>query len=112
MSLYVRAITYFRQDLGKIVLSLLMTAAGVAAGVLWPLPLAILIDVVLSDKHRDYLPYRLFERFAPHDKTTQVILLAALMLGVRLLAELLQMLRTIVNIRVGYSGTMRVRCEL
>src|SRR4051794_16434857 len=105
MRLYARAISYFRQDLGNILLSQLMTAAGVGAGVLWPLPLAILIDVVISGKHIDYLPYRLFEQYAPQDKTRQVLLLTALMVCIRLLAELLQMLRTIVNIKVGYNGT-------
>src|SRR4051794_33998099 len=97
MRLYVRAISYFREDLGKIMLSLAMTAAGVVAGVAWPLPLAILVDVVLTNKQVDYRPYHLFTRYAPTDKVTQVILLACIMFGLRLIAEALQMFRTILN---------------
>jgi ABC-type multidrug transport system fused ATPase/permease subunit len=112
MRFYLRAFSYFRDDLVQIILSLALTAAGVAAGVIWPLPLAILIDLVLTGKQPNYLPYRLFQRYAPLDKVQQILLLAVLMFSIRMIAELFQMLRTFISIRVGYNGLMLVRYEL
>ncbi len=112
MKTYRRAMSYFRDDLGKIVLSLTMIGIGVAASVASPLPMMVLFDSVLFGQHVDRFPHRIFARFAPTDKVQQVILLAALMLGLRLLGELLQMFQTIISIKIGYNGTLRVRQEL
>ncbi len=112
MKTYRRAMAYFRDDLGKIVLSLVMIGIGVAASVASPLPMMVLFDSVLFGQHVDRLPHRLFAKIAPTDKVQQVILLAALMLGLRLVGELLQMFQTIISIKIGYNGTLRVRQEL
>src|SRR4051794_34382339 len=104
MSSYRRALGYFREDTGKIILSLLMIAAGVAANVAWPIPLAILIDHVLSANSVQYLPYRIFDHLAPADKVSQVLLLAGIIFALKIVAELLQMFQTILNIRISYNG--------
>lgn len=112
MKTYRRAMSYFRDDLGKIVLSLTMIGIGVAANVVSPLPMMVLIDTVLTGNPVDRLPHRLFIRYGPGDRVSQVLVLAGMMLGLRLFGELLQMLQTIVSIRVGYNGTLRVRYDL
>jgi len=112
MTSYRRALSYFREDTGKIVLSLLMIGAGVAANVAWPIPLAILIDHVLSANEVEYLPYRLFDQIAPTDKLSQVLLLAGVIFALKIVAELLQMFQTILNIKISYNGMLRVRYDL
>jgi subfamily B ATP-binding cassette protein MsbA len=112
MRLYLRAISYFREDAGKIIASILLVGLSVLFGVLWPMPMAILIDVVLGDATARYLPYELFQQFAPSGKVQQIILLASLMFAIRMAAELLRTAQTMLNIRIGYNGMMRVRCDL
>ncbi len=112
MKLYLRAISYFREDIGKILASLALTATSVVSGVIWPLPMAILIDVVLGDSKVNYWPYLVFQRYAPAGKVQQIILLAGLMFAVRMTGELLRTAQTLLNIRIGYNGMMRVRCDL
>jgi subfamily B ATP-binding cassette protein MsbA len=113
MHFYLRAIRYFRQDLGKIVASLLLIGLSNLLGLLWLFPFAILIDSVLGQKPADHWIYCAFFKVVPHDdKLKQIIALAVGMLVLRLLAELLRMLQTIITIRIGYNGLMRVRCDL
>jgi len=113
MRTYRRAIAYFRPDAGKIVVSLALIGASVLLGLLWPFPLAILIDSVLGSRQSDHWLYRLFFTIVPNsDKQTQIIALASAMLLLRLGSELLRFVQTLVSIRIGYNGLMRVRCDL
>jgi subfamily B ATP-binding cassette protein MsbA len=112
MNVYLRAIAYFRADLGKIIASLCLIAVATAAGLLLPYPLAILIDSVFGNKAPADWVYRLFHAIAPADKSLQILVLAAATLGLRITQELLNMAQTFLNIRIGYNGTMRVRCDL
>jgi len=112
MNVYLRAIAYFRPDLGKIIASLCLIAVATAAGLLLPYPLAILIDSVFGNKAPADWVYRLFHAVAPADKSLQILVLAATTLGLRITQELLNMAQTFLNIRIGYNGTMRVRCDL
>ena len=113
MNTYTRAISYFQRDSGKIVVSLLLIGLSTVLGLLWPFPLAILIDSVLGSKHSDDWLYQLFFRLVPSgDKLTQIVALAGAMFALRMLSELLRFVQTLVNIRIGYNGLMRVRCDL
>jgi subfamily B ATP-binding cassette protein MsbA len=113
MSTYRRAIAYFRPDAGKILVSLALIGLSTVLGLLWPFPLAILIDSVLGAKSSDHWLYRMFFAIVPrHDATKQILALAAAMLALRLLSEILRFVQTLVNIRIGYNGLMRVRCDL
>lgn len=112
MNAYRRSLQYFKGDVSKIVFSLALVGLSTVMGLLWPFPLAILIDSVLGDKSGNHWIYRMFFNLAPEDKTSQVIALAVALLVLRLLAEVLRMTQTLINIRIGYNGLMRVRCDL
>lgn len=113
MPVYLRAISYFSKDCGKIGASLALIGLSTVLGLLWPFPLAILIDSVLGAKPADHWLYRIFFAIVPQeDKSLQIIALAAAMFALRMLAELLRFVQTLVNIRIGYNGLMRVRCDL
>ena len=112
MQFYKRAISYFRDDLGKIILSLFFTLGFVVLGVVGPIPMQILIDSVLTEKPGPQWFYRWFAYITPHDKFKQVLILAGLMLLMNMASEVMRMFQTLLNIRIGYNGMMRVRCDL
>jgi len=103
LNTYRRAIAYFKPDTGKIILSLALIGLSTVLGLLWPFPLAILIDSVVGSKHSDDWLYRLFFRLVPSgDKATQIVALALAMFALRMMSELLKFVLTLVNIRIGY----------
>lgn len=111
--MYRRAIAYFRPDAWQIALAQALMAGSIVLGLLWPLPLAILIDRVLASTARDWWAYRAWDAIAGDlSPTGQIVALAAAMLVIRLLSELFRTFQTLLNIRIGYNGLMRVRCDL
>lgn len=112
MRFYLRAISYFRAYTGEIFLSLVLIALSTAFGLLIPFPMAIFFDSVIGSVDPQNWIYRLFFWSAPQSKVGQIMALAGIMLGLRICQELLGMGQTLMNIRIGYGGLMRVRCEL
>jgi ABC-type multidrug transport system fused ATPase/permease subunit len=112
MQFYLRAIAYFRPDAGKILFSLLIIAVMSSCGLLQVYPLAFLADNVFGPFPPSGWLAHLFFAAAPAGKVAQVIALAAMLLGLRLVQELLQMAQALLNIRIGYAGLVRIRCEL
>ncbi len=112
MHFYLRAISYFRQDMGKIILSLVIIAAMTLFGLLQAYPLAILLDYVFGGINKTDWVHAAFRKTAPDSKTGQIIYLAFIVLGLRLSQELMSMANTLLNIKIGYGGLMRVRCDL
>jgi ATP-binding cassette, subfamily B, bacterial len=110
--LYTRTFAYFRDGLAQIIAQLLMICLGVLLGVLGAFPLAILIDSVLGSSPNRSWVYRLFFAVAPASKVGQIITLGVVTLLLRLAQELLSMIQTLVGIKVGYMGLMKVRCDL
>jgi len=113
MGFYRRAISYFRPDWARILVVMLCLGGAQLLGVLWPIPLAVLIDTVFNGKVSDNWLYQLTYKVMPDgDKPKQILVLAAIMLALRVLSIVLQTIQTFINIRVGYNGQMRVRCDL
>ncbi len=112
MRFYLRAISYFKDDLAKIISSLVVIAAMTACGLLQVYPLAILTDNVFGPYSPSGWVSRLFFHSVANDKVKQVIALGVIVLVLRLVQEVLQMTMTILNIKIGYNGLMRVRCDL
>ena len=110
---YLRAWRYYREDWPKILLSVLLVGLSTLASLAQPFPLAILIDSILRPKPGARpLPHRLFAHIAPHSVVRQILLLAAIMLSLRILSELIGLGQGYFKIRVGYSGLLRVRGDL
>jgi subfamily B ATP-binding cassette protein MsbA len=112
MQFYLRAISYFRADLVKIITALVIIAVMILSGLLQLYPIQILVDSVFGPHGPTNGIARWFFRIAPEGKVQQIIVLAAFVLGLRLLQELLSMGYTLLNIQIGYNGLMRVRCDL
>jgi len=118
MRFYIRAIRYFRDDLPLIVASLAVIALSSLASVLQPGMFAILIDTILSRK-----PPNLWVKSAfiwligelgigSNDLYRQVIVLALVSAGLRIIQELFTMAQRMLNYQIGYNGLLRVRCDL
>ena len=112
MQKYLRILRYFREDGWQIFLSLGLIGISTLLGVLSGFPLGILIDVAMGKKQNQWL-YMWFYNLTPKDSVVrQILFLAGMMLVIRLGSEVLRAWQTIVSIRIGLRGMMRVRCDL
>jgi subfamily B ATP-binding cassette protein MsbA len=112
---YFRALRYFHTDWVRVVLVLLCLGGAVVFNVLSPVPLAVLIDTVFGSTTRDSWLYRATYALMPSgadSKLAQILFLAVMTAALRIASIVLQTIQTFVNIRVGYNGQMRVRCDL
>ena len=112
MNKYLRILHYFKEDRWQILLSLALIGVSTLLGLLWGFPLAILIDVEMGQKQPQWL-YMLFYNMTPMQSgVSRILFLAGLMLTVRLGSELLRTWQSIISIRIGLHGMMRVRCDV
>jgi subfamily B ATP-binding cassette protein MsbA len=113
MRLYLRAVSYFRQDLPLVVLLLAIIFASSGVGLLMAWPMAILIDSVLSaaPPKSDFV-HRLFLAPLPEGRLGQLVGLAGIGLGLKFCQDVLATLQALVANKINYNGLMRVRCDL
>ena len=113
MRLYLRALSYFRQDLPLVLLLLVVIFASAGLGLLVAWPMAILIDSVLTPapNHHDFI-HRLFLSPLPQNKLGQVIGLATIGLALKFTQDVLAMFQAFVANQINYNGLLRVRCDL
>ena len=89
MRFYLRSISYFKEDAGKIALSLLVIAAMTACGLLQFYPFRFLVDNIFGPLRPGGGIAGLFFHYAPAGKVGQVVALAVIVLLLRLIQELL-----------------------
>jgi len=106
---YARAWRYYRDDLSRIIVSVVLVGLTTLASLAQPFVLAILFDYVIKHERPGKLPYRIFARIAPAGVGGQIILLAASFLLFRLLGEAFGLGQGFFKIRIGYNGILRVR---
>lgn len=74
-------------------------------------PFALLVDNVLTlESSQSYLGRLLHA--VTDNRSGQIIFLAAAALGLRLVQEVLQLVRTMLSLRIGHQCVLRVRCAL
>ncbi len=107
-----RSISYFRKDLWLIVTLLLLIGASVLFNLLNAWPMAILVDTVLSPTPKSNWIHTLF--LAPFGEGTlnRIFGMAFVAMIIRILSDTVFMLRRMLNYRIQYNGTLRVRTEL
>ncbi|MBD2013306.1 ABC transporter ATP-binding protein [Microcoleus sp. FACHB-53] len=107
-----RSISYFRRDLWLIVTLLVLIGASVALNLLNAWPMAILVDTVLSPTPKPNWMHRLFLAPFGEGKLNQIFGMALVAMMLRILSDTVIMLRKMLNYRIQYNGTLRVRTEL
>ena len=117
MHFYRRALSYFRDDLPLIIISLVLIGLATLATLLQPFLLAIFLSLFIH-KPSQMLVYRLFHKLVAamgmgqEHIVGQIMTLAALAVILRVLQEALAMAQRLINAYIGYNGLMRVRCDL
>ncbi len=109
---YGRVLSYFSPDWPYLLLTFIFILLMTLAALLQPFPLAILIDSVFAKQPSNHWAHRLFMSMTPASPVGKIVALAAITLALRLLQEIFSMGKSLANIRVGYSGLMRARCDL
>jgi subfamily B ATP-binding cassette protein MsbA len=107
-----RSISYFRKDLWLIVTLLLLIGASVALNLLNAWPMAILVDTVLSPTPQPNWIHTLFLAPFGEGRLNRIFGLAIIAMLIRILSDTVIMLRKMLNYRIQYNGTLRVRTEL
>ena len=107
-----RILAYFRRDLLFIVSLVLLIGISLAVGVLMVWPVSIMVDVVFSPTPKADPLYRGFLSMLPKSVPGQVVGLAVMGLLLKLTQDVVMLGRQMINNRMRYSGTARVRTEL
>jgi ATP-binding cassette, subfamily B, bacterial len=110
--LFGRALAYFRADATLIALLVVLIACSVGLGLLQAWPMAILIDVVLTHHPKSDWVHRLFLAPLPNDKLGQVIGVTLIGMLLKIIQDTIWMTRMMINCRLKYNGTTRVRGAL
>jgi subfamily B ATP-binding cassette protein MsbA len=109
---YLRAMGYFRPDWPKVALLLVAIGVSTLVGLLQVWPMAMLVDTVLAQSPKASWLERLLLAPFSDDRLTQVIVLAVATLALRLIQELLGLVRSMLNLVINNNGTLRIRCDL
>jgi subfamily B ATP-binding cassette protein MsbA len=108
---YLRSLGYFRPSRRWIALLLSVIFLATVIGLLQVWPLAILVDAVLAPSGKTAGVAGWFQQAVPQ-QGLQIALLASAALLLRLASELLSLLRSMLNVRIGNDGLFRIRCDL
>ena len=109
MGVYRRAMAYFGPDWAWIAALVLLIGVSVGVGLLEAWPVAVLIDSVLTQSPRGGWVHDLFLSVLPDDKTGQIVGLVLIGMALQILGYLAWMGRMMINYRLNYQGTARVR---
>lgn len=113
MSVYRRALAYYRPFLGSTVVAGLLTVGSIGLGLLRPWPFAYIVDQVLpaagtSPHHLSILHYDLSAWSLP----SVLLLMCGLILVIHLLSGLLGLVTGVIFLRVGLQTLLRLRTEI
>ena len=113
LEFYARMLSYFRADWKLLSGLVLLIWMALGLGVLEGAVVSVLFDAVLSAKNPSgFAAHFLMAPFRADARMTQVIALAAMWLLTRALNDTVTLLREMINNRLRYNGTARVRFDL
>ncbi|MDP8919601.1 MAG: ABC transporter ATP-binding protein/permease [Pseudomonadota bacterium] len=111
-SIYRRALGYFAADWVWITALVALIGVSVCVGLLEAWPLAILIDSVLTGQPKGDWVHSLFLSILPVSKVGQIVGLVLLGMGLHIIGYVAWFGRMMINYRLNYQGTTRVRHDL
>ena len=113
MSVYRRALLYFRPFLPETLLGTVLMVAGIGLNLLKPLPFGIIVDQILTPAERRP-PARIdLTRWFGHMPPAGMILcLCLVIVVVNFLAGLLNLVTNMIFVRVGLQSLLKLRTEL
>lgn len=112
MTIYRRIFAYFHPESWKILLLIAFIFCGVGLDLLLKVPLAIFADLMTGKPPQSSWVYHWFLVVLPRNPAGQIIGLALLWLGLKLVLRTVWMLRMMLRNHIRYQGTIRVRKQL
>ena len=112
MSVYRRALRYFRPFLGETLLGTLLMLAGIGIGLLKPWPLAIMVNEILTPGNAQRFTPILRHWFGPLTPAAMILLLSVSIVVINFLAGLLNMVTNLIFVRVGLQSLLKLRTDL
>jgi ATP-binding cassette subfamily B protein len=113
MSVYLRALRYFRPFLGKSVLGAVLMLLGVALNLLKPWPFGIIVDQILTPYQKGQpASANLTHWLGPMPPAQMILWLCVAIVAINFFAGLLNLAMNMIFVRVGLQGLLGLRTEL
>jgi ATP-binding cassette subfamily B protein/subfamily B ATP-binding cassette protein MsbA len=112
MSVYRRALRYFRPFLGETVLGTALMLAGIGLNLLKPWPFKIIVDEVLTPGKPRPVTGTLHRWFGTMSPPAMILSLCLAIVAVNFLAGLLNLVTNMIFVRVGLQSLLKLRTEL
>jgi ATP-binding cassette subfamily B protein len=113
MSVYRRALEYFRPFIGKTLLGTLSMLAGIALGLLKPVPFGIIVDQILTPREKGQpMSAALARWFGGMSPAGVILCLCLILVGISFLMGLLSLATNMIFVRVGLQSLLKLRTDL
>ncbi|MGA3170183.1 MAG: ABC transporter ATP-binding protein [Chthoniobacteraceae bacterium] len=113
MSVYLRALRYFRPFLGKSVLGAVLMLVGIALNLLKPWPFGIIVDQILTPYQKGQpASAGLTHWFGPMPPARMILWLCVAIVAINFFSGLLNLATNMIFVRVGLQGLLGLRTEL
>jgi ATP-binding cassette subfamily B protein/subfamily B ATP-binding cassette protein MsbA len=112
MSVYRRALRYFRPFLPETILGAALMLAGIGFNLLKPWPFKIIIDEALTPGHPHPITDALTRWLGPMKTPALILALCVAVVLVNFLAGLLNLVTNLIFVRVGLQALLKLRTEL
>jgi ATP-binding cassette subfamily B protein/subfamily B ATP-binding cassette protein MsbA len=109
MSVFRRALAYYRPFLGQTIVASLLTLASIAFGLLRPWPFKFIVDDILPGKAVHEVFLRWLGGFTP---SAAVVVLCVLMVIVAFISALINLFTNVIFVKVGLQALLKLRTEL
>jgi len=112
MSVYRRALLYFRPFLGETVLGTVLMLAGIGFNLLKPVPFAIIVDEILTPGKPRPVVAVLTRWFGPMNQARLILALCLAVVVIYFAAGVLNLITNMIFVRVGLQSLLKLRTEL
>jgi len=112
MSVYRRALRYFRPFLPETVLGTVLMLAGIGLNLLKPWPFKVIVDEILSAGKPHPVTATLSRWFGSMTPPGMILCLCLTIVAVNFLAGLLNLMTNMIFVRVGLQSLLKLRTEL
>jgi ATP-binding cassette subfamily B protein/subfamily B ATP-binding cassette protein MsbA len=113
MSVYLRALRYYRPFLGETVLGTVLMLLGIGLNLLKPWPFKIIVDDVLTPHSKGEPARMVLSRWlGPMSPGKMIFWLCLAIVAVNFLAGLLNLVTNMIFVRVGLQSLLKLRTEL
>jgi ATP-binding cassette subfamily B protein/subfamily B ATP-binding cassette protein MsbA len=113
MSVYRRALRYFRPFLRETALGTALMLAGIGFNLLKPWPFGIIVNEILKpDGNPQWVKAALTRWFGPMTPAGMILILCLVIVAANFLAGLLNMVTNMIFVRVGLQSLLKLRTEL